>query len=81
MHLQLGAACSPQPSPVQINTVDNKGMSIVTELLDCLLSPLFLLILSYALSPFSLCLVLPRGVGEYLELGGCYQDLGEERAA
>lgn len=80
MHLQLAAAGSLQPSPVQINTVDNKGMSIVTELVAYLLFPLFLLTLSHALSPFSLpC--LSKGGGGYSELSCGYQDLGGEWAA
>lgn len=82
MHLQLAAAGSLQPSPVQINTVDNKGMSIVTELVAYLLFPLFLLILSYALSPFSVFLVFPRGVGESIRSSAAaIRTLGEEWAA
>lgn len=70
-----------QPSPVQINTVDNKGMSIVTELVVCLLFSLFLLLLSLSLSALSLFLVFPRAVQGYLEPGHGSQHLGEEPAA
>lgn len=77
MHLQLAAAGSLQPSPVQINTVDNKGMSIVTELVAYLLFPLFLLTLSHALSPFSLFLVFPRGVEGIRSSAAAIRTLGE----